>query len=172
MFRILARLWYASLNSQDAGANMKKTVAFLVCLLASASLLMTSALPVGVSQKIFTVSVPNDYRTPEPYKAEFVVPDGTMAFNFTVWGAARPWGITDMSGGKNKEIYSSRDSGRSSGMPTGDAESSEKSANPSGGETGFDPLSTISLDPGTYIIWTEEGPGRSITLQYLLQTIR
>ncbi len=151
---------------------MKKIVAFFVCLLVVASFLMSDALSVGITQKTFTVSVPKDYRTPEPYKAEFVVPDGMIAFNFTVWGAGKPWGITDMSGGKNREIYSSRNSGLAGDLPAGDAESSEKVENPSGGETGFDSLSSISLNPGTYIIWTEGGPGSSITLQYLLQAIR
>ncbi len=135
-------------------------------------LLLSSPVFAGITQKTVTVSVPKDYRSVEAYKVEFVVPDGSAAFNFTLWGDEKPWGIVDISNGGYREVYSSKSNGPGDDAPLNDAESSERIGGPPV-ETGPDnSLSTLTLKSGTYLIWTEGGPGTSITLQYLLQTSR
>lgn len=126
----------------------------------------------SITQKIVTVSIPNDYRSTEAYKVEFTVPEESMAFNFRLWGTDKTWGIVDISDGASKEIYSSRNNGAYGDTPTNDAESSERVVNPPIESEGTDPLSRLTLHPGSYIIWIEGNPGASMTLQYNLQTMR
>ncbi len=138
-----------------------------ICALAFAS---GGAASSAITQKIVTVSVPKDFRSAESYKVEFTVPDGATAFNFTLWGSDRSWGITDISDGGYKELYSSGDSDRTAGL--NDAESSERTGGAPSEDSPVNPLSRLTLSPGTYIIWLQGGPGTSITLQYNLRTGR
>jgi hypothetical protein len=124
----------------------------------------------GITQKIVTVSVPKDYHSAEAYKVEFAVPEGALAFNFTLWGSDKIWGITDISDGGHRELYSSRNGGAGADVPINDAESSERIGGPPPEDGPTDPLRTLTLAPGTYIIWMEGGPGTSMTLQYNLRT--
>ncbi len=140
----------------------------LMCVLCMAG----GAASIGVTQKIVTVSVPKDYRSAEAYKVEFAVPEGSLAFNFTLWGSDKTWGITDISGGGHRELYSSRDSEAGGDVPINDAESSERIGGSPPEEGPTDPLRTLTLKPGTYIIWMEGGPGANMTLQYNLRTMR
>jgi hypothetical protein len=134
--------------------------------------MVSGAASAGIAQKIVTVSVPKDFRSAEAYKVEFVVPEGAMAFNFTLWGSDKTWGISDITGGGHKELYSSGSGGSGGDVPINDAESSERIGD-TPTETGpTDPLARLTLTPGTYIIWMEGGPGTSMTIQYNLRTTR
>lgn len=149
---------------------MTRSIVFILAVSLLAFSLIGGAAAAGVTQNIVTVSIPKDYHSTEAYKVEFAVPEGSTAFNFTLWGSDKTWGIVDISGGANKEIYSSRDSTASGDTP--DAESSARVGNPPSESEGVDPLSRIILQPGSYIIWMEGGPGAAMTLQYNLQTMR
>jgi hypothetical protein len=150
---------------------MKRAVLCFAFLPVLAVILVSGAFAGGITQDSVTVSVPKDYRDAQPYKAEFVVPEACKAFNFTVW-TDKAWGIVDISGGGYRELYSSRNTGTSTDAPIGDAESSENVGGPPSGDDPVDPLSRLTLGPGTYIVWTEGSPGSTITLQYLVQPVR
>ncbi len=151
---------------------MNRNIISLLVASISALLILSVADAASISQKVVTVSIPKDYSSSEAYKVEFIVPDGSAAFNFTLWGASRTWGIADISGGAYKEVYSSGDSAASGDSHVIDAESSEHVVdNPTESEW-IDPLSRLTLYPGTYIIWLEGKPGASITIQYNLRTMR
>jgi hypothetical protein len=149
---------------------MKKTLLCSLFLSVWVALLAGGVLGVGITQETVTVSVPSDWRPSEPYKAQFVVPEGSMAFSFTVWGANKSWGIADISGGAYREVYSSTGVEGTADTPTGDAESSERVDGGHPGNEAVDPLSSLTLGSGTYVIWTEGGPGSVVRLQYLIQT--
>ena len=126
----------------------------------------------GITQKIVTLSIPRDYQSTEAYKVEFTIPEGSIAFNFTLWGSTKKWGIVDISGGAYKEVYSSVGGNANGDTPVPDAESSERVTD-STPETGMtDPLSRVTLLSGSYIIWMEGNPGTTMTLQYNLKTQR
>ncbi len=155
------------------GEKMNRSiVSSLIVSLLVFSLIGVPAAAASVTQKIVTVTVPKDYRSTETYKVEFAVPEGSTAFNLTLWGTDRTWGIVDISGGAYKEVYSSRDKGAYIDTPVNDAESSERVVNPPTESEGIDPLSRLTLHPGSYIIWMEGRPGASMTLQYNLRTMR
>ncbi len=150
---------------------MNRSIVFVSILLVLAFGCINAA-AAGIVQKIVTVSIPKDYRSAEAYKVEFVIPEGAMAFNFTLWGVNRNWGIVDISGGANKDVYSSAGEGAYGDGHATDTESSERVTDPPP-ETGTaDPLSRLTLLPGTYIVWMEGNPGASMTLQYNLKTPR
>jgi hypothetical protein len=149
---------------------MNQRIVFVSILLVSA-FFCVSAVAGSITQKIVTVSIPMDYRSTEAYKVEFAIPEGATAFNFTLWGATKTWGIVDISSGAHKEVYSSS-GGAYGDAPVNDAESSRRVTDPLP-ETGTtDPLSRLTLYPGSYIIWMEGSPGASMTLQYNLRTTR
>lgn len=148
----------------------RNTLFILIVLLLVLSCVSASA--AGITQKIVTLSIPNDYRSAEAYKVEFAIPEGSMAFNFTLWGINGTWGIVDISGGTYKEVYSSAGAGTDGGRPVIDPESSEHVTDPSVETGAADPLSRLTLSSGSYIVWMEGNPGASMTLQYNLRTPR
>jgi len=150
---------------------MNRSIVSLLIVLFS-SFLIVSGAAAATTQKIVTVSIPNDYRSTEAYKVEFTIPDGSTAFNFTLWGTDKTWGIADISGGAYKEVYSSNNSGASEDTPLIDAESSERIVNPPMEGEVINPLFGLTLSPGSYVIWMEGKPGTSMTLQYNLRTTR
>jgi hypothetical protein len=151
---------------------MNRNIVSLLIASISALLIVNVAGAASITQKVVTVTVPKDYGSSEAYKVEFAVPDGSTAFNFTLWGASKTWGIADISGGAYKEVYSSGDSAAPGDSHVIDAESSEHIVdNPTEAEW-IDPLSRLTLYPGTYVIWLEGKPGTSITLQYNLRMMR
>jgi len=131
-----------------------------------------SVLAAGITQKILTLSIPKDYRSAEAFEVELTIPEGAVAFNFTLWGVATTWGIVDISGGAYKEVYSSAGAGTEGDHPVIDPESSEHAVDPSAETGAADPLSRLTLPPGAYIVWMEGNPGASMTLQYNLKTPR
>jgi len=150
---------------------MNRSIVFVSILLVLAFGCMSAA-AAGIAQKIVTVSIPNDYRSAEAYKVEFAIPAGAMAFNFTLWGVSRTWGIVDISGGAYKEVYSSTGEGAYGDGHDTDTESSERVTDPPPETDAGDPLTRLTLLPGTYIVWIEGNPGASMTLQYNLKTPR
>ena len=151
---------------------MTRTIGCLLIALTCVLCVMSGAAFAAITQKIVTVSVPKDYRSAEAYKVEFAVPEGSIAFNFTLWGSDKTWGIADISGGGFKELYSSRNGASDGDVPMNDAESSERIDGSPTENAPADPLSRLTLSAGTYIIWMQEGPGASMTLQYNVRTAR
>jgi hypothetical protein len=148
---------------------MNRSITFILILLIL-TLSSAGAAVAGITNNIVTVSIPKDYRSAEPYKVEFTVPEGSMAFNFTLWATDKTWGIVDISGGAYKEVYSSVTDGTNGNAPVIDAESSERVTDPPSETSTTDPLSRITLLPGSYIVWMKGNPGASMTLQYNLRT--
>jgi hypothetical protein len=150
---------------------MNRSIVSILIVSLSVFSMIGAAAAASITQKVVTVSVPKDYHSTEPYKVEFAVPEGSTAFNFTLWATNKTWGIVDISGGAYKEIYSSRDSGTYNDTPVNDAESSARIDTPPAEGEVVDPLSRLTLRPGSYIIWMQGGPGANMTLQYTLRTV-
>lgn len=144
----------------------------LVAVAAAVALFTINGAAAGIAQKIVTVSIPNDYLSTEAYKVEFSIPEGSRAFNFTLWGTEKTWGIVDITGGAYKEVYSSTGGAGNGDVPLNDAESSERIVSPPPEGEPTDSLSRLMLFPGSYIVWMEGKPGASMTIQYNLQTAR
>ncbi len=132
-----------------------------------------------ITKKTITIKVPPDHDNNKPFKTKFTVPENMTAFNLTVWGAEKGWGIASVTGeGTIDEVYKYTPSSNTYDESIPDAESTEEIDNPSpatGG--GFDefraettPLSRVVLTPGSYVIWTYEGAGKSIVIEYFLVT--
>ncbi|MBN2225540.1 MAG: hypothetical protein JW765_12755 [Deltaproteobacteria bacterium] len=151
---------------------MNRSIVSFLIVLFLAFFISGTATAASITQKVVTVSIPNDYSSAEAYKVEFSIPDGSTAFNFTLWGTNKTWGIADISGGAYKEIYSSGDNGSNGDTPIIDAESPERVVSPPTENEVTDPLSRLTLYPGSYIIWMEGKPGASMTLQYNLRMVR
>ena len=152
---------------------MKKvTLISAVCLILLIVCFSLFATEFTVRQMVLTITIPDD-NSSGIHQTELIVPDGTVAVNFTVWGIVDTWGIqtenTDLSG-EPLFVYSPD---RENPEEYIDSESSESVD--SGGDTvgyGYDhdsELSHLTLPPGTYIVWLKGSSGTTITIQYLLE---
>jgi hypothetical protein len=161
---------------------LRKAYPFTVILL-SFFLLITVVTVSGetITKKTITIEIPRDHDNKAPYKTELVVSENMTAFNLTVWGAEKSWGIAAVSpatGGVTDEIYRYVPPSSLYSEPIPDAESTEEMDNANPGEregygdvnAGSTPLSKIVLPPGSYVIWTYEGAGKSIVIEYFLGT--
>ncbi|MBN1573820.1 MAG: hypothetical protein JW984_11545 [Deltaproteobacteria bacterium] len=161
---------------------MRKAYLFAGILFLSIFLIIVSDISgETITKKTITIKVPPDHDSNKAFKMEFTVPENMTAFDLTVWGAEKSWGIAAVSGesgGEMDEIYKYSPSSNSYDEPVPDAESTEEidnSLSTTGG--GFDEftsettsLSKIVLTPGSYVIWTYEGAGKSIVIEYFLGT--
>lgn len=134
-----------------------------------------------ITKKTITIDVPRDHDNKTPFKTEFIVSKNMMAFDLTVWGAEKSWGIASISpatGGIIDEIYRYVPPSILYNEPMHDAESTEEIDNPVPGaregfgdvNAGSTPISKVVLTPGNYVIWTYEGAGESIVIEYFLGT--
>ena len=132
-----------------------------------------------ITKKTITIEVPSGHDKNKPFRTKFTVPENMSAFDLTVWGAEKNWGVSAVSGENGYEmedIYRYTPPSHSDNESIPDAESTEEIDNPST-TGGFDefttettPLSKVVLTPGSYVIWTYEGAGKSIIIEYFLGT--
>ncbi|MBN1882913.1 MAG: hypothetical protein JW885_12120 [Deltaproteobacteria bacterium] len=144
----------------------------VVCFLVFMVCVCFSAAGSSFRQMVLTITIPDDH-TSGTYQTELIVPEGSSAVNFTVWGADHPWGITSenaVASGESLFVYRPGLEGQDEYI---DSESSE-SVDTGGGTEGYgydsdSELTRLSLPPGTYYVWVQGPAGTTITLQYLLE---
>jgi len=142
-------------------------------------LIVSTSIAAGISRKTITITVPADHNGIEPYRLEFVVPEGMHAFDFMVWGSNNQWGISSVNSSGSMTNYTpvytvSPGQDNSLEPEVTDSESSEHKDSGIEGVTSTLPgenssLAQLVLESGRYAIWTQNNPGSTITLQYFLE---
>jgi len=153
---------------------MRKEIRFVVFFCFAATVLIGfCAVGFSFRQMVMTITIP-DGSSSEMYQEELVVPEGTYAFNFKVWGAEDAWGIktgnSESSGGSLFVFYPEL-VGSDEYIDTESTESLDSGGGDSSG-FGYDydsELSRLELPPGKYYVWVSGTPGTTITIEYLLE---